>query len=210
MRVLIACEHTGKVRDAFSARGHYSVSCDLLPSETPGHHYCGDVRDILGDDWDLMVCHPPCTYLCSSGMHWNKRRPERAELTRKAVEFAKLLWGADVPRIAMENPIGILSTEIRKPDQIIQPHSFGADASKSTCLWLKGLPRLYATEHILPRLVDGKLRWANQTDSGQNREPPGDDRWKRRSATYPGIAEAMAEQWSFAVQLESLAEMMRN
>jgi hypothetical protein len=145
-----------------------------------------------------MIAHPPCTYLCSSGLHWNKRRPERVQQTEKALEFVRLLMDARIPRIAIENPIGCISTRIRKPDQIIQPWQFGHDASKATGLWLKGLPLLAPTALVAGRVVDGKRRWANQTDSGQNRLPPSADRWKLRSATYQGIANAMAAQWGTA------------
>lgn len=200
MKVLVACEYSGAVRDAFIARGHDAMSCDLLPTEVPGPHYQGDVRDVMNGGWDLMVAHPPCTYLSVSGLHWNTRgrivdgRP-RAELTDEALEFVRLLLAAPIPMIALENPVGCISTRISKPSQIIQPHQFGHDASKATCLWLKGLPLLRGTMAIAPRIVDGKKRWANQTDSGQNKLPPSDDRWKIRSATYAGIAEAMADQW---------------
>jgi len=196
MKILVACEYSGIVRDAFLARGHDAVSCDLLPTDTPGPHYQGDVRDILADGWDLMVAHPPCTYLCSSGLHWNTKRPERAQMTEEALQFVSMLLNAPIERIALENPIGCISTRIRKPDQTIQPYQFGHDASKSTCLWLKNLPLLVPTQHIAPRIVAGKKRWANQTDSGQNRLPPSADRWKIRSETYAGIAAAMAEQWT--------------
>ena len=196
MRVLIACEYSGAVRDAFIRAGHYAASCDLLPSESPlGDHYQGDVMDIIDHDWDLMVAHPPCTYLCSSGLHWNKRRPERAQQTEAALDFVRQLLAAPIARIALENPIGCISTRIRKPDQTIQPWQFGHDASKATCLWLKGLPLLAATDQIAPRLVNGRKRWGNQTDSGQNKLPPSADRWKIRSETYKGIADAMANQW---------------
>lgn len=172
------------------------MSCDLLPTDVPGPYYQGDVRDILNDGWDLMVAHPPCTYLCSSGLHWNKKYPARACQTEESLEFVKLLLDAPILRIALENPIGCISSRIRKPEQIIQPWQFGADASKATCLWLKSLPPLVPTELVAPRITaDGKRRWANQTDSGQNRLGPSEDRWKIRSATYPGIAKAMAEQW---------------
>jgi len=192
VKVLVACEFSGAVRDAFTARGHDAMSCDLLPAETPGRHYQGDVRDVLGGGWDLMVGHPPCTYLAVSGLHWNKRRPERALLTEEALEFVGLLLNASIPRIALENPVGCISSRIRKPDQIIQPWQFGHDASKATCLWLKGLPLLQPT-HVLP---GGRAaRRANQTASGQNKLSPSKDRWKLRSLTYPGIAEAMATQW---------------
>jgi hypothetical protein len=196
MRVLIACEYSATVRDAFRARGHDAWSCDLLPTEKdPAWHYEGDVFDIIMDDWDLMIAHPPCTYLCSSGLHWNKRIPGRDALTDEALEFVEKLLGADIPKIALENPIGRIGTAIRSADQIIQPHWFGHDASKATALWLKGLPKLVGTQFIEPRVIDGKNRWANQTDSGQNRLGPSDDRWKIRSATYHGIADAMADQW---------------
>jgi hypothetical protein len=195
MKVLIACEYSGAVRDAFLAKGHQATSCDLLPTDRPGPHYQGDVRDILNDGWDLMVAHPPCTYLCSSGLHWNKRVPGRQELTEESLDFVRLLLDAPIERIALENPIGCISTRIRKYDQVIQPWQFGHDASKSTCLWLKNLPPLTPTRIIEPRIVNGKPRWANQTDSGQNRLGPSEDRWKIRSETYQGIAEAMADQW---------------
>jgi hypothetical protein len=192
MRVLVACEFSGAVRDAFAALGHDAMSCDLLPAEAPGPHYQGDVRDVLSDGWDLMVAHPPCTYLASSGLHWNKRRPERALLTEEALEFVRLLLDAPIARIALENPIGCISSRIRKPDQIIHPWQFGHDASKATCLWLKNLPALKPTD-VLPG--GREARRANQTASGQNKLPPSRDRWKLRSLTYPGIAKAMADQW---------------
>jgi hypothetical protein len=195
MKVLIACEFSGTVREAFKAKGHDAWSCDLLPTEVAGNHYQGDVKDIIGNGWDLMIAHPPCTYLSSSGLHWNKRRPERAEQTEKAIDFVMFLANAPVRMIAIENPIGCLSTRWRKPDQIIQPHQFGHDASKATCLWLIGLEKLMLTKNVDPRFVGGKPRWGNQTDSGQNKLPPSEDRWKIRSATFQGIADAMAEQW---------------
>lgn len=193
MKVLVACEYSGTVRDAFLRLGHDAVSCDLLPTDSPGPHYQGSVTDILADGWDLMIAHPPCTYLCSSGLHWNKRRPERAAQTEEALEFVKILLEAPIPRIALENPIGCISTRIRKPDQTIHPWQYGHPESKATCLWLKGLPRLTPT-NILP-LPESK-RWSNQTASGQNKLAPSPDRWKIRSTTYTGIAEAMATQWT--------------
>jgi hypothetical protein len=199
LRVLVACEYSGIVRDAFARLGHFAMSCDLLPTEAPGRHYQGDVRDVLEDGWDVMVAHPPCTYLCSSGIHWNARTPGRAAQTDEAVAFVRLLLDAPVPKIAIENPIGVLSSRLRKPDQIIQPWQFGHDASKATCLWLKGLPPLRPTRLVAPRIVAGKRRWANQTDSGQNRLGPSPDRWKLRAQTYVGIAEAMASQWAAPV-----------
>lgn len=198
MKVLVACEYSGVVRDAFLAAGHDAISCDLLPTDVPGPHYQGDVLDLLADDWDLMIAHPPCTYLCSSGLHWNKRVPGRAEQTEAALEFVKRLLYAPIPKIAVENPIGAIGTRIKKATQTIHPWQFGHDASKATCLWLKGLPGLIPTEIVEPRIVNGKKRWGNQTDSGQNRLGPSEDRWKIRSTTYKGIAEAMAAQWGGA------------
>jgi hypothetical protein len=195
MKILIACEYSGAVRDAFIAAGHDAMSCDLLPTDQPGPHYEGDVTDIINDGWDLMVAHPPCTYLSVSNMHWTARGLRDPQLTEDALAFVQLLLDAPIERIALENPISVISSRIRKPDQIINPWQFGHDASKKTCLWLKNLPPLVPTEIIAPRIVDGKKRWANQTDSGQNRLPPSDDRWKIRSETYAGIARAMAEQW---------------
>jgi hypothetical protein len=180
------------------------MSCDLLPTDVPGPHYQGDVRDIIGDGWDLMVAHPPCTYLTVAGLHWNKRDPERAAKTEDALEFIRYLLSVDIPKIALENPIGCISSAIRKPDQIIQPFNYGADASKATCLWLKGLSPLVASpaDRVPGRQVPHPTksgvfveRWANQTDSGQNNLPPTADRWKLRSETYPGVAAAMATQW---------------
>lgn len=202
MRVLVACEYSGVVRDAFIARGHDAMSCDLLPTETPGPHYRGDVRDVLADGWDLMVAHPPCTYLSVSGMHWTARGLRDPRLTEDALDFVRLLLNAPVPRVALENPVSIISSRIRKPDQIVQPWQYGHDASKKTCLWLKNLPHLQPTNLIEPRVVNGRKRWGNQTDSGQNRLPPSDDRWKIRSATYAGIAAAMADQWGRAALKE--------
>lgn len=198
MRVLIACEYSGRMRREFAALGHDVLSCDYLPSEDDSpYHYQGDVRDLLEQKWDLMIAHPPCTYLAVSGLHWNKRgvmvngRP-RAELTEEALDFVRMLMNADVPRIAVENPVSCISTRIRKPDQVIQPWWFGEDASKKTCLWLKNLPLLRETNR-LPG--DDKTRRANQTESGQNKLAPSLDRWKERSRTYEGIAKACAAQW---------------
>lgn len=184
MRVLVACEYSGIVRDAFRARGHDAWSCDLLPTESPGQHVQGDVLAVLDDGWDLMIAHPPCTYLASSGIHWNKRRPERAMKTEEALAFVLALARAPIPKIAIENPIGVLSTRWRKPDQIIQPWQFGHGETKATCLWLKNLPKLLPTD-----VVEGREQriWLM---------PPSEDRWKARSKTYRGIAEAMADQWT--------------
>jgi len=196
MRVLVGCEFSGTVRRAFRAAGHDAWSCDLLPAaDGSRHHLQGDVLRWLDDEWDVAIFHPPCTYLSSSGLHWNSRRPDRAAKTEAALVFVSMLLEAPIKRIALENPVGCISTRIRKPDQIIQPYQFGDDASKATCLWLKGLPLLRPTKHVEPRLVNGKPRWANQTDSGQNKLGPSENRWAKRSETYPGIAQAMAEQW---------------
>lgn len=192
LHVLVACEYSGRVRSAFSRRGHIAVSCDLLPSETRGAHHQGDVRELLRWHWDLLIGFPPCTYVCGSGIHWNKKRPERALLTAEAVEFFRLLWSANVRQIVLENPVGILSTAIRKPDQVVQPWQFGHPESKATCLWLKNTPPLVPT-NVLPLPECG--HWENQTASGQNKLGPGKHRAKLRSLTYQGIADAMAEQW---------------
>jgi len=196
VRVLIACESSGAVRDAFIRAGHYAASCDLLPSESPlGDHYQCDAAEILDHGWDLLIAHPPCTYLSVSGMHWTTRGLRDPKLTEDALDLVRLFMDAPIERIAIENPVSVISSRIRKPDQIIQPYQFGHDASKKTCLWLKGLPLLKPTQMVEPRIVNGKQRWANQTDSGQNKLPPSKNRWKLRSKTYEGIADAMATQW---------------
>jgi site-specific DNA-cytosine methylase len=168
------------------------LPCESLNS---GDHYQCDVRDVLDNGWDLMIAHPPCTYLSVSGMHWTTRGLRDPQLTEDALDFVRLLMSADIPRIAIENPVSVISSRIRKPDQIITPYQFGHDASKKTCLWLGNLPPLKPTQLIEPRIVNGRKRWGNQTDSGQNKLPPSENRWKIRSATYAGIAEAMADQW---------------
>ena len=254
MKVLVACEYSGTVRDAFNAKGHQAFSCDLLPTDVPGRHYTGDVFDIIHQGWDLMIAHPPCTYLSVSGMHWTARGLRDPQLTEDALQFVKRLMDAPIPQICIENPVSVISSRIRKPDQIIHPWMFGDDASKKTCLWLKNFSPLRVTnpKKVVPpidyQLVttamdceqcecceepyclihnihysdcpcmgptedgvtyvqqDGvlfgtkknpapKLRWGNQTGSGQNKLPPSKDRWKIRSKTYSGIAQAMAEQW---------------
>ena len=183
MKVLIACEYSGAVRDAFIAQGHDAISCDILPTDVPGPHYQGDVRDILGDGFDLMVAHPPCTHLAVSGARWFKdKQVEQAE----ALDFVRLLLAAPIDKIALENPISIISSRIRKPDQIIQPWQFGHGETKATCLWLKNLPKLQPTQ-----IVDGR-------EAKVHRMSPGPNRWKERSKTYQGIAEAMAQQWGAA------------
>ena len=200
MKILVACEYSGRVRDAFRAKGHDAWSCDLLPCDAdPRWHIQGDVLPLLMQGWDLMVAHPPCTYLCSSGLHYNLKRPGRAALTEEALKFVQKLWDAPITRIAIENPIGCISTRMAKPSQIIQPYQFGHDASKFTCLWLKNLPTLKPTALIAPKLMVYRgrevKRWGNQTPHGSNNLPPSKDRWKIRSLTYQGIANAMAEQW---------------
>jgi len=201
MKVLVSCEYSGRVRDAFLARGHDAMSCDLLPTDAPGPHYQGDVFDIINQGWDLMIAHPPCTYLSVSGMHWTTRGLRDPQLTEDALDFVKRLMDAPIERIAIENPISVISSRVRKPDQIISPYQFGHDASKKTCLWLKNLPLLKPTQMVEPRIVitpSGKpaKRWGNQCDNyGQDKLPPSADRWKLRSATYQGIADAMADQW---------------
>jgi len=254
MRVLVACEYSGRVREAFAKLGHEAMSCDLLPTDLAGNHYQGDVRDIVNDGWDLMIAHPPCTYLSVSGMHWTTRGLRDPKLTEDALDFVKELMSANIPKIAIENPISVISSRIRKPDQIIQPWHYGEDASKKTCLWLKGLPKLEInTEQVvspkgwskvmfaddmvscecceepyciscdthysdcgcigpteddtIQKNVDGilfgtriqpapRMIWGNQTPSGQNALGPSPDRWKLRSTTYQGIANAMAQQWN--------------
>ena len=187
MRVLVACEFSGIVRDAFIARGHDAVSCDLLPSERPGPHIQGDVIDVIYDEpfpldygYDLMIAHPPCTNLAVSGARWFK---DKVWEQRRDLEFVRLLLDAPIPMIALENPISIISSRIRKPDQIIQPWQFGHGETKATCLWLKNLPKLTPTN-----IVDGR-------EARVHRASPGPDRWKERSRTLHGIADAMADQW---------------
>ena len=158
LKVLIACEFSGSVRDEFLKLGHDAMSCDILPSRKKGPHHQGDALQILNREWDLLIAFPPCTYLCSSGLHWNKRRPERARKTEEAFKFFMTFANSNVKRIAIENPIGCVSTKWRRPDQIIQPYHFGHDASKATCLWLKGLPKLISTSYIAPRIVNGKKK----------------------------------------------------
>ena len=181
MRVLVACEFSGVVRRAFRSRGHDAWSCDLLPAEDGSpHHIEGDVLRVLTEPWHLMIAHPPCTHLAVSGARWFKDK--QAE-QREALDFVWKLWLADIPRIAIENPVSIISSHIRKPTQIIQPWQFGHGEVKATCLWLKGLPKLTPTT-----VVEGR-------HARVHREPPGPDRWKNRSRTFEGIAAAMADQW---------------
>lgn len=194
MRVLVACEHSGVVRRAFAAKGHEVWSCDILPAEDGSEfHYHMPVEEVLinTDPWDLIIAHPPCTYLTVAGNRYYANRPD---LYIPAAEFATMFFDF-APRVCVENPIGRLSTLFRKPDQIIQPYEFGEDASKATCLWLKGLPPLTSTIRVPGRIVDGKERWSNQTDSGQNRLGPSATRSLDRARTYEGVAQAMADTW---------------
>lgn len=180
MRVLVACEYSGRVRDAFLRKGHEAMSVDLLPTEQEGPHYQGGVEEVIDNGWDLMIAHPPCTHLAVSGSRWFKDKREEQE---EALAFVRMLMEARIEKIAIENPISVISTRIRKPDQIVQPWWFGHGETKATCLWLKNLPKLVATN-----VVEGR-------EARVHRMSPGPNRWKERSRTYEGIAEAMAEQW---------------
>jgi len=180
MKVLVACEFSGMVRDAFIRNGHEAMSCDLLPTESPGPHYQSDIFDVINDYWDLMIAHPPCTRLCVSGARWFKQYAKEQD---EAAEFFMRLMEADIPMIAVENPIGVMSTRYRKPDQIIQPWEFGHGETKATCLWLKNLPKLIPTD-----IVSGR-------ENRIHKLPPSKDRGKLRSIFYTGFANAMAEQW---------------
>lgn len=220
MKILIACEFSGIVRDAFKAVGHDVISCDLLDTEQPGKHHIGDVRDILYSGFDMMIAHPPCTYL-TNAQAWTYARPDRfpnrLQQRQEAIDFFMLLKNAPIRHICIENPIpmGIVQQAVGKYDQVIQPYQFGHAESKSTCLWLKELPLLRTTkfaewkqyvckcgnvfEAALGKYgccdAPARIMWDNQTRGGQNKLSPGADRWKERSRTYPGIAEAMANQW---------------
>ena len=190
MRVLVACEYSGVVRDAFRQAGHLALSCDLLPTEVAGPHYMGDVRYLLNEGWDMMIAHPPCTHLAVSGARWFK---EKTQEQKEALEFVRLLMNAPIPKICIENPVSIISSRIRKPDQTIQPWMFGHGETKATCLWLKNLPKLIPTH-------------SEEDDMFFDTAPaeriprvhmlaPSPDRWKERSRTFKGIAGAMARQW---------------
>lgn len=198
MKILLACEESQIVTQAFRKVGHEAISCDVLPTsgENPEWHIQARLEDVIGtgEEWDMIIGFPPCTHLAVSGAHrFKEKRADGRQ--QQAKDFFMMIANIDCPKIAIENPVGIMSTQWRKPSQIIQPWQFGEDASKATCLWLKGLPKLIATRFVAPRIVNGKNRWANQTDSGQNKLGPSEDRAKRRSATYQGIAAAMADQW---------------
>lgn len=195
MKVLVACEYSGRVRDAFTALEHDTTSCDLLPTETPGQHYQGSVLDILDDGWDLMVAHPPCTYLSNSGVRWLGTQEGRWEKMEEGASFFKQLLEADIPRVCIENPImhghGIQRIGGEKATQIVQPWMFGHTQKKATCLWLKGLPKLVPTEDVRAEM-EGMSKAETQAIWYC---PPGKDRQKIRSLTFPGIAKAMASQW---------------
>ena len=190
MKVLVACEFSGLVRDAFIERGHDAVSCDILPTEQPGPHIQGDVLEILDDGWDLMIAHPPCTHLAVSGARWFK---DKVEEQKEALDFVRALLDAPIPQIALENPVSVISTQIRKPDQIVQPYWFGDEATKTTCLWLKNLPLLEPSnmvgkgERHITKSGRSLPKWYNL--------PPSPDRSKIRSTTFPGFAKAMSDQW---------------
>lgn len=209
MRILLACECSGRIRRLLRDKGHDCWSVDLEPSEDGSpYHIQGDMWGVINYGWDMLIAHPTCTYLtnsaewCYNDVQTKKLDPNklygaaRRAAREEAIAFVKRIWALPIEKIAIENPIGTLSTRMCKPTQIIQPWMFGDDASKATCLWLKGLPPLVPTNIIAPRITaDGKKRWSNQTDSGQNKLPPSADRWKERSRTYDGIANAVADQW---------------
>jgi site-specific DNA-cytosine methylase len=200
MRVLVACEFSGIVRDAFAKRGHDAWSCDLLPTEREGKHIQGDVLNISDEGWDLMIAHPPCTYLTVSGNKWMKpefadRFPDRPQQRKDAIDFVMALANAPIEKICIENPIGVMSTQWRRPDQIIQPYFFGDPVPKSTCLWLKNLPKLLPTNMVEPEFIIGK-RDGKKYSLIHYQTPNDPDRWKIRSRTFQGIANAMANQWS--------------
>ena len=195
MKILIACEYSGVTRRAFAARGHDVMSCDLLESEDDSpYHYTGDIRDMLAQPWDLMIAHPPCTDIAVSGAAWFKEKIADGRQER-ALDFVRFLMTQDIPRIAIENPVSVISSKIRKPDQIVQPWMFGHKEQKATCLWLKGLPKLKETNNVkaemmlLPKRERERLHYL----------PPSPTRWKERSRTFSGIADAFAEQWGKGV-----------
>ena len=193
MKVLVACEYSGRVRDAFTAKGHDAISCDLLETEVPGKHYQGDIKDIIYDGFDLMIAHPPCTHLAVSGSRhfWRKEKEQK-----EALDFVRFLMDAPIKRWCLENPVSVISSRIRPSDQTIQPYMFGHGETKATCFWLKNLPLLKPTKYVEGR--EPKI-WL---------EPPGPDRWKNRSRTYQGIADAMAEQWGDESRLPTPVEQL--
>jgi site-specific DNA-cytosine methylase len=189
MKVLVACEFSGIVREAFKAKGHDAWSCDLLPTEIPGQHYQCDIREVLNMDWDLMIAHPPCTHLAVSGARWFKEGVKPISLQDEAADFFMMLVNANVPKIAIENPVCVMSTKYRKPDQIINPFQFGHPEQKKTCLWLKGLPILKETNNVYEYMITLPLRERTRIHW------LGSNHWKERSKTFQGMANAMAEQW---------------
>ena len=193
MKVLVACEYSGRVRDAFTAKGHDAISCDLLETEVPGKHYKGDIKDIIYDGFDLMIAHPPCTHLAVSGSRhfWRKEKEQK-----EALDFVRFLMDAPIKRWCLENPVSVISSRIRPSDQTIQPYMFGHGETKATCFWLKNLPLLKPTKYVEGR--EPKV-WL---------EPPSPDRWKNRSRTYQGIANAMAEQWGDESKLPTPVEQL--
>lgn len=202
MRWIVACELSGVVRDALTARGHDAWSCDLLPSDRPGKHIQGNILDHLNDGWDAMIAHPPCTYLASMGIWWNAKRPERWPLTHAAKDFVETLWNAPIPKVAIENPIGYLNKNWMKPSQIVHPWQFGDEASKPTCLWLRDLPLLVPTnivgkgEFYVKANGHRMAKWSHKCSGTRKSE-----RAKIAATTFQGIADAMADQWSGAVDL---------
>ena len=215
MRVLVACEYSGKVRDAFIRGGHDAMSCDLAPTDVPGPHYEGDVMDIITDNWDLLIAFPPCTYLTLTGNKWFKpefadRFPERHQQRKDAIDFFMKIANMPIPRIAIENPIGIMSSHYRKPDQIIQPWQFGFPTTKATCLWLKNLPLLKPTnivekgEVVISKSGNRMSKWYYETSKLPLKNGA---RAKARSVTFQGVADAMADQWgkeNYELQMELL------
>ena len=204
MKILIACEYSGAVRDAFKDKGFDATSCDILPTDVPGKHYMGDIRDILLDGWDLMIAHPPCTHLAVSGARWFK---DKQQEQKEALDFVRMLLDAPIKHIALENPVSVISSKIRKPDQIIQPYQFGHEAQKTTCLWLKNLPHLMHTKVVskgeFTTFKSGKRhpKWYADALKLSKHE-----RMKARSKTFQGIADAMADQWGDFIKNHDITE----
>lgn len=202
MRVLVACEFSGTVRDAFKRKGHHAISCDLLSTESPGLHYRGDVLELFksGNEWDLLIAHPPCTYLTVAANKWMKpeyrhRFPDRPTQRQQAILFFMELWNSPIKRVCIENPVGIMSTAFQKPNQIIQPWQFGHTDRKTTCLWLRGLPPLFPTRIVKPNIKRNRNGKTASVHHDAALRLPAEERWKVRSKTYQGIADAMADQW---------------
>ena len=206
MKVLVACEFSGTVRDAFAKQGHYAMSCDLLPTEKPGLHYTGSVFDIIDNGWDLMICHPPCTYLTISGNRWFKpeykdRYPDRPQQRLDAIAFAVNLFNSNIDKVCMENPAGVLTTQFRPPNQYVQPYQFGEPHAKRTGLWLKNLPLLVPTNIVKPEYYVYKDGTKDPMWHYQSFRYNKEERAKMRSRTFQGIADAMAEQWGKQILL---------